>query len=197
LEAGLAAVEELLNRNVLPPAETALNLIPAKQAQKASVNFLRGRLVWQFLQRENPKYSIDDARRYWENAVKANPDSVLYKNALGFAYYAESDVNRANNSWFRASNLALEQQNADSQTKAPDDVLTSYAGLALGLYKSAKSFSGDRRTQYINEAIKLRQTVLEKDPLNFQINKLSNNWLWTETTLADWRSLLREKRTED
>ncbi|UKP00391.1 cell division protein HetF [Nostoc sp. UHCC 0870] len=193
LEAGLVAVEELLNRNVLPPAETALNLIPAKQAQKASVNFLRGRLVWQFLQTGNTKYSIDDARRYWENAVKANPDSVLYKNALGFAYYAESDVNRANNSWFRASNLALEQENADSQTKAPDDVLTSYAGLALGLYKSAKSFSGNRRTQYINEAIKLREKVLEKEPSNFQIDKLSNNWLWTETTLADWRSLLREK----
>ncbi|MEA5567937.1 cell division protein HetF [Anabaena sp. UHCC 0399] len=197
LDAGLKAVEELLNRNVLPPAETALNLIPSKQAQKASVNFLRGRLVWQFLQTGNTKYGIDDARRYWENAVKANPDSVLYKNALGFAYYAESNVNRANNSWFRASSLALEAQKSGSQTKVPDDLLTSYAGLALGLYKSAQSFSGNRRTQYINEAIKLRQTVLENDPLNFQINKLSNNWLWTEATLADWRSLLQEKRTEN
>lgn len=196
LEVGLAAVEELLNRNVLPPAETALNLIPAQQAQKASVNFLKGRLIWQFLQIGNKKYSIDDARRYWENAVKANSNSVLYKNALGFAYYAEGDLNRANNLWFQASSLGVEGQTSVSQTKLPNDVLTADAGLALALYKSAQRFSGTRRTEYINEAIKLRQKVLEQDPLNFQIDKLSNNWLWTESTLADWRSLLRAKPSE-
>lgn len=192
---GLRAVEELLDRNVLPAAETALNLIPKKQAEKPAVNFLKGRLVWQSLQTGNQKYSVDDARRYWENAVKGNPDSGLYKNALGFAYYAEGKLNWANDAWLKSANLG--KQNPDVETKLPDDALTGSAGLALSLYKEAQTLSGIKRTQYIKEAIKLRQRVIEQDPLNFQIAKLSNNWLWTEDTIADWRSLLQETGTQN
>ncbi|AFY51016.1 hypothetical protein Nos7524_5293 [Nostoc sp. PCC 7524] len=201
LEGGLEAVEELLNRNVLTAAQTALNVIPPEQAQTASVNFLKGRLVWQSIQTGDLKYSIDDARRYWENAVKANPDSILYNNALGFANYAEGNLNRANDSWFRALDLALQRQNKTATTaisvnaEVPPEALTPYAGLALGLYKSAQGLTGNKQTEYINTAVKLRQTVLNSDPINFQVNKLSNNWLWTEEILADWRSLLQENST--
>ncbi|QLE57190.1 cell division protein HetF [Nostoc sp. TCL26-01] len=201
LNAGLAAVEELLNRNALEPAQIALNLIPSTAEKPASINFLKGRLVWQFIQTGDKKYSIDDARRYWETAVKANPDSFIYTNALGFAYYAEGNLNRANDSWFKALNLALKQQNTNASTgvslnkAVPHDALTSYAGLALGLYKSARNLSADKQAQYMNEAIKLRQTVLKQDPINFQIDKLSQNWLWTEKSLQDWRSLLQQKST--
>jgi len=196
LEAGLAAVEELLNRNVLPAAETALNLIPSQQIQKPSVNFLKGRLAWQSLRTGDTKYSVDDARRYWENAVRGNPNSSEYKNALGFAYYMEGNLNEANASWLQALNSALERQNSDSQTQLPPEALTSYAGLAMGMYKSAQNLSGNKRTQYLKEAIKSRQTVLKQDPLNFQVDKLSNHWLWTEEMIRDWRSLLQEKSTE-
>ncbi|WP_066384467.1 cell division protein HetF [Anabaena sp. CA = ATCC 33047] len=203
LEAGLKAVEVLLNRNVLPAAQTALNVIPPEQAQKPSVNFLKGRLAWQSIQTGDPKYSIDDARRYWENAVKANPNSILYHNALGFAYYAEGNLNRANDSWFRALDLALKQQNlvltetVSANTEVPREALTPYAGLALGLYKSAQSLTGNKKAQYINTAINLRQTVLNADPINFQVGKLNQNWLWTEAILADWRSLLQQTTTQD
>ncbi|RCJ39726.1 heterocyst differentiation protein [Nostoc minutum NIES-26] len=199
LQAGLAAVEELLNRGALAAAETALNLVPLKQADDPSVNFLKGRLAWQSVQIGDEKYSIDDARRYWESAVKGQPDSPLYKNALGFAYYAEGNLNRANDSWFQALNLALKQQNTASATpvsleaKEPQDALTSYAALAIGLYKSAPHQSATKQAQYMKEAIKQRQTVLKNDPVNFQIDKLSNNWLWTEQAITDWRSLLQEK----
>ncbi|MDZ8056175.1 MAG: cell division protein HetF [Aulosira sp. ZfuVER01] len=200
LQGGLEAVEELLNRGALPPAQAALNLVPQKQANNPAVNFFKGRLAWQFVQIKDKKYSVDDARRYWESAVQADPDSFLYNNALGFAYYAEENLNKANDSWFKALNLALKQQNLTSSTSAsiksatiPKDALTSYAGLALGLYKSASKQSTDKQSQYMNEAIKLRQMVMKDDPLNFQVNKLSNNWLWTEKAIADWRSLLQEK----
>ncbi|WP_427158772.1 cell division protein HetF [Aliinostoc sp. HNIBRCY26] len=193
LEAGLAAVEELLNRNALDNAETALSLISRQDIQKPAVNFLRGRLAWQSLKRENTKYSIDDVRRFWDNAVRRNPDSAEYKNALGFAYYLEGNLNQANASWLQALSSALATQNSDSQVQLPPEALTSYAGLALGMYKSARSLTGNKRTQYLKEAIKLRQTVLQQDPLNFQADKLGNNWLWTEKTIADWRSLLRQK----
>ncbi|ABA23132.1 heterocyst differentiation protein [Trichormus variabilis ATCC 29413] len=201
LEPGLAAVEELLNRNALQPAQTALQLIPANQEKQASVNFLRGRLAWQSIQTGDKKYSIDDARRYWERAVKANPKSLSYINALGFAYYAEGNINRANNSWFQAISLGLKQVNtadaAEVSPKAdvPIEALPAYAGLALGMYKNARNrnFPPDKQAQYINEALKLRQTVLEKDPINFQLDELSKNWLWTENSLRDWRSLLQQK----
>ncbi|PHM06308.1 cell division protein HetF [Nostoc sp. 'Peltigera malacea cyanobiont' DB3992] len=199
LQGGLLAVEELLNRGALAAAETSLKLIPSKQADDPSVNFYKGRLAWQSIQTGDNNYSVDDARRYWETAAKAKPESLLYNNALGFAYYTEGNLNRANDAWFKALNLALKEQNTNStsrNTAVPQDALTSYAGLALGLYKSALSQSNGKQTQYLNEAIKLRQTVLKSDRENFQVDKLAKNWLWTEKAIEDWRSLLQKKGEE-
>ncbi|MBD2724804.1 CHAT domain-containing protein [Nostoc sp. FACHB-892] len=202
LQGGLLAVDELLNRGALTAAEAALKLIPSKQADNPSVNFYKGRLAWQSIQARNNNYSVDDARRYWETAAKANPESLLYNNALGFAYYTEGNLNRANDSWFKALNLALKAQNSDfsaatsTNMAVPKDALTSYAGLALGLYKSALTQSSGKQTQYLNEAIKLRQMVLKADPVSFQVDELGKNWLWTEKAIADWRSLLQEKGEE-
>ncbi|MDZ8107153.1 MAG: CHAT domain-containing protein [Nostoc sp. DedQUE12a] len=201
LQAGLFAVEELLNRGAFAAAETALKLVTNQQADDPSVNFLKGRLAWQSIQTGDVNYSVDDARRYWETAAKAKPDSLLYKNALGFAYYAEGNLNRANDSWFKALNLALKTQNSASttstKTQLPQDALTSYAGLALGLYKSALDESSAKQAQYMNEAIKLRQMVMKSDGVNFQVDKLAKNWLWTEKAIKDWRSLLQEKSREE
>lgn len=199
LKSGLVAVEELLDRGALNSVQTSLNLIPQNQVNEPSVNFIKGRLAWQLIQTGDKKYTIDDARRFWETAVKAQPDSLLYTNALGFAYYAENNLNRANDSWFKALNLALNQQKSISNAAisvqtppVPHDALTSYAGLALGLYKSARNQPAAKKTQYMNEAIKLRKLVINEDPEKFQVNKLSNNWLWTEKAIADWRSLLEQ-----
>ncbi|MBN3925156.1 cell division protein HetF [Nostoc sp. NMS4] len=196
LKGGLLAVEELLNRGALAAADTSLKLIPKKQADDPSVNFYKGRLAWQSIQTGDNNYSLDDARRYWETAAKAKPESLLYNNALGFAYYAEGNLNRANDSWFKALNLALKEHNTGSKspkTVVPEDALTSYAGLALGLYKSSLTEFSGKQTQYLNEAIKLRQTVLNSDRENFQVDKLAKNWLWTEKAIEDWRSLLQKK----
>ncbi|BAY16007.1 heterocyst differentiation protein [Anabaenopsis circularis NIES-21] len=202
LSAGLVAVEELLNRGALQSAQTALNVVPIKQGNDPALNFFKGRLAWQLIQTGDKKYTIDDARRFWEVAVKAEPNSVLYTNALGFAYYAEGNVNRANDSWFKALNLALNQQNSASvalsvqNSPVPHDALTAYAGLAMGLYKSARSQPTTKQGQYMKEAIKLRQLVINQDSVNFQVNKLSNNWLWTEKAITDWRALLQQKTQE-
>ncbi len=202
LQAGLQAVEELLSpsRNALPAAQAALDLIPSSQANDPAVHFLQGRVAWQAMQTGDKKYSVDDARRHWETAVKAKPDSLLYTNALGFAYYAEGNMNRANDSWFKALSLALKQQNKSGYTPtaatppvATPEALTSYAGLALGLYKSAHEQPESKRSQYMTEAVKLRQLVIKDDPVNFLPDKLGNNWLWTQKAIQDWRSLLQVK----
>ena len=198
LKDGLSAIHELLNRGAFTAAETALNLIPVQDTQNPSVNFVWGRLAWQSVQTGNNKYSIDDARRYWARAVQNQPDSILYNNALGFAYYAENNLNYANDAWFKSLNLALKpQQNRNAkieQTKYPQisgepEALTAYAGLALGLYKSAQSQPADKRQKYLQEAIKLQQMVIQNAPADFTMEKLSRNWLWTQQAIADWQSL--------
>jgi tetratricopeptide (TPR) repeat protein len=201
LQAGLQAVEELLNRNVLSNAESALNAVPQASADNPSIYFFKGRLAWQSIQTGDKKYSVDDARRYWESALKAQPDSVLYSNALGFAYYAQGNINRANDSWFKALSLAVREQNRSAASPTafspskpvPRDALTAYAGLALGLYKTASNQPAGKREQYLNEAIKLRQMVIKEDPINFEMRELGKNWLWTEKALQDWKGLLQQK----
>jgi CHAT domain len=200
LEAGLKAVEALLNRNALAAAKTSLDVVPQQYIKEASVNFYKGRLAWQSVQVGDRNFSIDDARRYWETAVKVQPDSVIYTNALGFAFYAEGNLNRANDSWFRALSLATAKEQKPSATpmsasatvkvKQRDD-LTAFAGLALGLYKTAQEESGAKREQYLNEAVKLRQKVVTDDPYNFQMDKLVQSWLWNEKALQDWKALLQ------
>jgi hypothetical protein len=203
LQDGLDAVEVLLNRGAFAAAEKALDIVPANQTQDPRVNFLRGRLAWQFAQTKDKKYSIDDARRYWETAVRDQPDSVLYNNALGFAHYAEGNLLRANDAWFKAVNLSLKQQEANVTPAAavnnvmPSDVLTAYAGLALGLYKSVNSQpSADKQKRYLQEAIKLRQKVIQDEPVRFTVDKLAQNWLWTDKAIADWKSLLQEQEPQ-
>ena len=200
LDAGLKAVEALLNRNALPAAQAALDLIPQDKIDNPSVNFYRGRLAWQSVQTGDKRYSVDDARRFWESAVKAKPDSLIYTNALGFAYYAEGNLNRANDSWFKALSMAVKDQKpkatnmnsaASASVKPMRDDLNAYAGLALGLYKSAQQQPKAKREQYLNEAVKLRQKVVTDDPENFQMDKLAQNWLWTEKALKDWKALLQ------
>ncbi|AKG20799.1 cell division protein HetF [Calothrix sp. 336/3] len=196
---GLVVVEELLNRNALSPARTALDLVPKDKLDDPSVNFLKGRLAWQAIQTGDTTYSVDDVRRYWESAVKAKPDDSLYINALGFAYYAEGNINRANDSWFKAVNLALKQQNSSPSATPvstmavarPKEALTAYAGLAMGLYKAADSQPGEKREQFVSKAIKIRQKVVSDDPVNFQVKELAKNWLWSEAAIRDWQSLLK------
>ncbi|NMG18044.1 cell division protein HetF [Brasilonema bromeliae] len=202
LQIGLEAVEELLNRNLLPNAQAALDAIPEQFADNPSVYFFKGRLAWQLIKTGDNRYSVDDARRYWESALKTEPDSILYNNALGFAYYAQGNLNRANDYWFKALSFAVREQQSKSAASAttflpskpvPRDALTAYAGLAIGLYKTANNQPNGKREQYLNEAIKLRQMIIKDDPVNFEIKELTKNWLWTDKTLQDWKTLLQLK----
>nr|WP_202895430.1 cell division protein HetF [Iningainema tapete] len=200
LTLGLMGVEELLNRNALNNAKAALDSVSSHQADDAQLNFLKGRLAWQSVQAGDSLYSIEDARRFWESAVKANPDSFVYKNALGFAYYTQGKLELANDSWFQALNVAVKQQSKPSASDAaiasqpvPKEALTAYAGLAIGMYKTAPNQPENKRQRYISEAVKLGQKVVKDDPESFQLDKIRKNWLWTQKTVEDWQSLLAQQ----
>ncbi|MDF5714493.1 MAG: CHAT domain-containing protein [Rhizonema sp. NSF051] len=200
LKTGLMAVDELFDRNALNNAKTALDIIPQYQADNPSVNFIKGRLAWQSLQAGDNTYNVDDVRRYWDSAAKAKPDSSSYANALGFAYYAEGDLNRAIDSWFKALNVSLKERSNSvsptpvaTETPLPKEAIMAYAGLALGLYKNAHNQPDNKRERYIGEAIKLRQIVVKQDPESFAPDKLAKNWLWTKKIIEDWQDLLQQK----
>lgn len=194
VNAGLRAVEELLNRNALKNAKTSLDAVPLSKADAPEVNFLKGRLAWQSIQIKDKNYGVDDARRYWETAVKGKPDSPVYQNALGFAYYAENDPNRANQSWFQALFLIEQQQAKNTSTVVSSDALTAYAGLALVFNKLAPSQPPEKQERLANQAIKLRQMVLRDNSADFQPESLAKNWMWTDSAISDWRQLLSSKK---
>lgn len=195
LAAGQKSVEELLNREALKQASAALAVVPKSQIEKPEISFLKGRLAWQSVKKGSQDFNISDARRYWETAKKAQPKSSAYLTALGFAYYAEGNFERANQAWFDALYL-LEDTKGKSEVQAAPvkkEALTIYAGLAMGLRQSAQKQSPSKRASLLNESRKLRQKVLRDAPLDFQPEALSKNWLWTEKAIKDWQVLLGGK----
>ena len=197
---GLTAVEELLNREALPPAEAALGAVPIAKLDDPAVSFLRGRLAWQSLKKEqngtgSKNYDLSDARKYWEMARKGQPKSVPYLSALGFAYYTEGNYGRANNAWFEALQVITASQSGGNVAPGTPnrETLNIYAGLALGLRQEAQKQPAAQRASLLSKSLNMRQYVMSNDPVNFQPDALSKNWLWTEKAIQDWRSLLAAK----
>jgi tetratricopeptide (TPR) repeat protein len=191
-----AAIETLLDRGALTQAATVLTPALSQESGSPTLNFLMGRLAWQSVNVGNKDYSLDDARRYWETAVKRKPIAE-YQNALGFAYYTEGKLDRASRTWMQALKSREQQSNQPAVTQASSPsashTLTAYAGLALVAAKSAANQPPSQQANLQNEAIKLRQTVLADDPVSFQPEELAKNWLWSETAIKDWRSTLALK----
>ncbi len=198
--AGQKALEELLQpqRSALNYAEAVLSGVPEPHKFDSSITFLWGRLAWQAVLSGNPKYSLDDVRRYWTRAVQQEPNNPTYYNALGFAYYADGNFKKAEDAWMESLNLlekmpltgAKNSMRPESTPLESYDALTAYAGLSLVLSRSASALAPGDRAQVLNKAIKLRKIVLNADPLSFQPDALATDWMWPESALEDWRSLL-------
>ena len=188
------AVTELLNRNALPQASAALSQVPKQQLNNPEISFLRGRLAWQSAEKGSKDFSFDDARRYWEIAKRNKPKSPQYLNALGFAYYNEGKYDLASRVWFDALYLTKQQPATNSKVeKNNHEVLNTYAGLALVLRKLASSQPAEKRQNFLSESMKLRQQVMNTDPVHYQPEALSKDWIWSKKAIQDWKSLLKIK----
>ncbi|NER32730.1 MAG: CHAT domain-containing protein [Oscillatoria sp. SIO1A7] len=184
--AGFMAVTALLDRGALPQARGALQTIPNNRRDRPDINFLYGRLAWQFARTGNKDYSVDDARRFWEAAVnKAQPKSPLYHNALGFAYYAEGNLARAKHMWLEVVALLEATEFQDSP-----DSLAAYAGLALVLKQSAEDKPAAEQRMLLSKAIKNRKWVMATNAVYFEPNTLGQNWMWPTSAISDWQKLI-------
>lgn len=178
------SIEALLERGALREATVVMTPALTREGSNPALTFLMGRLAWQSVKAGDSNFSIDDARRYWETSVKAQP-AVATLTAVGFAYYEEGDRTAASRAWLQAVKLA--ESAPDSQKVA----LNAYAGLALVAMQAADNQPPTKRAELVTEATKLRQKVLTADPVNFQADALGQNWFWSEKAVRDWRTLLR------
>ncbi len=193
LDTGQQAVTALLDRSALAEARAALATVPNRNLSDPRVTFLWGRLIWQSLQTGDPQnYTIDDARRYWETAVRDQPNVPAFRNALGFAYLAEGNLERANREWLRSLSLSEQilAQNPQAQNQPlPADMLTAYAGMAIALHQSANQQPPAVQANLRNRADELYRLVTAQAPDAFQPDSLQKNWLWTEASIREWQSL--------
>lgn len=200
LAAARLTVESLLDRGALPEAKAALAVVPPELNNESVILFLQGRLAWEFVQRGNNNYSIEDARRYWEVALRQNPDSTEYLNALGFALYAEGRFIQAYQLWTQVTDKFNVGTNINFQPTATTNIspklsldkleyLTAYAGIGLVVMKSAEGLPPEQQAVKLSKAIKFRQKVISDAP-NFQPEELSRNWMWSEDAIRDWQLLL-------
>lgn len=178
------SIEALLERGALREATVVMTPALSREGGNPALTFLMGRLAWQSVRAGDSNFSIDDARRYWETSVKAQP-AVATLTSLGFAHYEEGDPTAASRSWLQAVKLAGSTPESEKIT------LNAYAGLALVAMQAADRQPPTKRAELVMEATKLRQKVLTADPVNFQADALGQNWLWSEKAVRDWRTLLR------
>lgn len=190
--AGLKATEALLDRVALSEAEGALQAVPKSAIDHPEVNFIKGRLAWQFQQIGNKKYSVDDARRSWEIALNGRRDSLKYRNALGFAYYAEGNFDRAYQVWTEVLAYIAplsNQPNSSRSVEAGKHIVTATAGLAMVMAKPIPNMTPQQQAARLTKAIEFRGQAMASDPLSFGPDALAKNWLWSEVAIRDWQSL--------
>jgi tetratricopeptide (TPR) repeat protein len=193
LNGATAAVEILLDRNALVEAKQVLSAISSGQMDTAEISFLRGRLIWQSLDDKSNTTQIQQVQQLWQNAVKKQPDSALYRNALGFAYYAQNKLNEAINVWFEAIALGEQSQLQLLTEPAKKQVLNNYAGIALALWRVSQTQPPAKKQELLQQSINLGRKVIIEAPTDFQPENLSQDWMWSKTAIQDWRSFLQEK----
>lgn len=191
-EAQPAIAALLLKPDSLQAAAQILQSVPPAVATQPEMAFLRGMLLWrQRMATKDSPITIAQVRQLWDQAAQAQPTPQHY-NALGFAYYAEGNIERAEQSWLRALQLAAVNPDP-AQVKKPLnwDSLTAFAGLALTAEKFAeRQADATQQAALRAEVLKRRQMVLANDPINFTPEKLSLQWMWSETAIQDWQKLL-------
>lgn len=196
------ATTELLDRGALQKAKSALAAVQFQDLNDPMVNFLHGRLAWQSIQRGSTEYTIDDVRRHWAKAVQQNPGSIQYKNALGFAYYTEGQLENAYQVWMQVLEMnepALSGKitpgtanNIQSEVKQQDK-LTAYAGIALVWWRFAQTLPSQEQEFMLSKAVKFSNKVMSEAPTQFEPNQLSQNWMWSKELIRDWQLLQENK----
>lgn len=180
-------VKRLLDENRLTEAATILT--GGGLPEVPALSLLQARLMLQSIHSGQGNYTLNDVQAELEKATRGSADPVAH-NALGFVYYAQGDLNAANRTWYKLTRFREETR----QDKLPDmDLLTAMAGWALVFQKEASNQPIAQQEALFNQAVTLRDDILRVQPGQFQPDVLTEQWMWTDQALNDWRLLLERK----
>ncbi|MBD2465650.1 CHAT domain-containing protein [Oscillatoria sp. FACHB-1407] len=194
LDVGQQAVTALLERGAIQEAASALEAVPNNELERPEVNFLRGRLAWEQIKRGEDDFSLSDVIRFWDRAVKADPDVPQYQTALGFAYYADGNLKQAIATLCQALDTSAGGNTSDCSIPNPpisdQETLNAIAVLALAYKQGSEHNKLDTDPEEaMSQALRFYQIVMSSDPMDFNPNELGKTWLWTESAVNEWRSL--------
>lgn len=185
----LPIIAQLLDLGAVDRAGSLLALIPIEAIDRGDVQFLKGRWAWQTRVAGQLEASYDDAWRYWMAAVERQPDNLLYRAALGWAYYADDRLDDADRVWREAIALLDDPTSAAQLSVAGSSLDRQTVDLSL---KAGLALTLDQRDRH-DAAIALRDTLLAQNALALQPPALAQNWLWTAEAIGQWQTLLMQR----
>ena len=209
--AGKKAIESLLNRGAFLEAKEALNILTKASNNQGNIDpdimFLYGRAVWEsaqdLVEDRDINSTIDKALDYWEKAVAQRPDSILYQNAIGFAYYTKGDLKKAYDAWLKVLELSgeivpeeekmrnISTESINTPKVGQKDAINAYAGIGLVMMQSAQNSQGNGQRERWLRALQYRTKVMKEAAREYHIPQLRQNWLWSRVALRDWDFLMR------
>ncbi len=195
-------IEQLLDRNALTAAASALSTLAAPQKQDPDMAYVLGRLAWQQIVTDPTVGTTpSDSLRAWIDATQGNPDLVESWVGLGFAHYALGDYGEAIRVWERA--IAIDQgQRRDINPSVPQTanpiIVHAYAGLAMAYQQEANiTIVPEERVPFEQQAQSYYRQTLDLDPAMVDPNTLGLHWLWLPTLNSDWQTTLRQLALSD
>ncbi|HEY9662337.1 MAG TPA: CHAT domain-containing protein [Allocoleopsis sp.] len=130
------------------------------------------------------------ALQSWSQAL-----SLLEQPPIAQQTSAASDNTQSTNTQSTDTQSTNTPENSESpasttQTSDPQHhLLNTYAGIALGLWKSSNSAFSPAQENLTQKAAKIYQMVEQQDPNSFKPQVLSRNWLWHQEAIRDWQVL--------
>ena len=220
-ERGIQIIENLLEQRWFDGASLVISSITSdveresiriSPSLQARLSILEGKLYWQqgiALPYRIGLLNLKKAQEHWEMMLDEQLPDLLYYNALGFAHYSQKNWQEAAKTWCQALFLIERHQPSVSLCQSIDfssprtvensenemlftntDSQTTYAGLALVLYQLGWENSSSEQKE---EAIQLQKKIVTEAPNRFNLEALSQNWLWTDTALKNWRRMRKRE----
>jgi tetratricopeptide (TPR) repeat protein len=193
-EVAAKIIHQLLDQGDVEAALGILGYAGPDQLLEPEIAFVRGRLAWQSAVTGQEVGTIFDARRYWIDAVEADPDFIEAWVALGFVNYQMGDFDAALKAWQRAVDIDRQQLrdgDPSGQLRFMSKVTSyAYAGLAMVNLKLGElNPLEEQREQYQQRAKAYFDQVITLQPRLLDPNALTLEWwIWSPELIKSWQT---------
>ena len=193
-------ITQLLDQSDIEAASGVLGSASAQQLREPPIAFVRGRLAWQEYTTGRGTGTAYDAQRYWDTAVKADPNFLEAWVALGFSHYVLGDYHGAKDAWEQAVTLdrkALQDIDPAGQRRFAFKLTTdAYAGLAMVNQKLGELSPTEReQEQYQQKAETYLSQAVNVEPMLLDPETLALEWIWSPELISFWQTAVERIST--